>query len=156
MGEGMKFEKEEQRIFGRKKIVPIIRNLRKTPALIIQVKESSNAQLSRLEELKRRLEALNPSKSSTYISSENQRLGTTQDSPAVPTISERVGNITDGSAINSSMKDQNQPPFVEAQGRGKKKKTIHGKLRGIRGPAAAGWSVGQVLVLMSTAEVEYG
>ncbi|KAH6783866.1 junctophilin-like protein [Perilla frutescens var. hirtella] len=111
------------------------------------VKESSNAQLSRLEELKRRLEALNPSRSSTYISSEeNQRLATTQDSPAAPTISEQAGNITEGSATNSSMKDQNQPPAVEAEGRGKKKSAIYGKVRGIgavpkgRGLAAAGWT----------------
>lgn len=114
------------------------------------VKESSNAQLSRLEELKRRLEALNPSRSSTYVSSEeNQRLATatiTQDSPAAPTISEREGNITGGSATNSSIKDQNQQSSVEAEGRAKKKSTIHGKVRGIgavpkgRGPAAAGWT----------------
>lgn len=33
--------------------------------MFLQVQESSNSQLSRLEELKRRLEALNPSRSST-------------------------------------------------------------------------------------------
>lgn len=35
--------------------------------IFIQVQESSNAQLSRLEELKRRLEALNPSRSSITV-----------------------------------------------------------------------------------------
>lgn len=59
----------------------------------------------------------------------------TQDSPA-----------TEVSAANSSTKDQNQPPPVEAEGRGRKKNIIHGKVRGIgavpkgRGPAPAGWT----------------
>lgn len=37
--------------------------------ILSQVQESSNSQLSRLEELKRRLEALNPGRSSTNVSS---------------------------------------------------------------------------------------
>ncbi|XP_011076266.1 uncharacterized protein LOC105160537 [Sesamum indicum] len=121
------------------------------------VKESSNAQLSRLEELKRRLEALNPSRSSTYVPSDgNQRpaqASTIQDSSAVPSTPEPDGGtvgsiVTEDNARNSPVKGQNQHPSTDGDGIWKKKNTtyIHGKVRGIgavskvRAPAAPGWT----------------
>ncbi|KAK4431554.1 hypothetical protein Salat_0917500 [Sesamum alatum] len=118
------------------------------------VKESSNAQLSRLEELKRRLEALNPSRSSTNVPSDgNQRpaqASTTQDYSVVPSTPEPAGAtvgimITKDNAGNSPIEGQNQHPS-NGDGRWKKKNTIHGKVRGIgavskvRAPAAPGWT----------------
>lgn len=119
------------------------------------VQESSKAQFTRLEELKRRLEALNPSRSSTYVSHDvNQtpaQITTTQVGSAVPSTSEPIS----GSAGSTSSKDyagnshvngQNQRPSSDVEGRGKKKGIAQGRLREIgavpkgRGPAAPGWT----------------
>ncbi|KAG8381410.1 hypothetical protein BUALT_Bualt06G0119200 [Buddleja alternifolia] len=119
------------------------------------VKESSNTQLSRLEELKRRLEALNPSRSSTYVSSDgNQRPAQASIAPnssSVPSTSAptsgTAGNISNEvNAVTSAVKGQNEQVSIDGDGRGKKKNIIHGKVRGIgavpkgRGPAAPGWT----------------
>ncbi|KAG8381411.1 hypothetical protein BUALT_Bualt06G0119300 [Buddleja alternifolia] len=119
------------------------------------VKESSNTQLSRLEELKRRLEALNPSRSSTYVSSDgNQRPAQASIAPnssSVPSTSAPTSgtarNISNEvNAVTSAVKGQNEQVSIDGDGRGKKKNIIHGKVRGIgavpkgRGPAAPGWT----------------
>ncbi|KAI3471086.1 hypothetical protein Pfo_027749 [Paulownia fortunei] len=119
------------------------------------VQESSNAQFSRLEELKRRLEALNPSRSSTYVPSDgNQRLpqpSISQDSSTVPSTSEPASIATAtifsaGNARNSTINGQNQQLSNDGEGRGKKRSSIQGRVRGIgavpkgRGPAAPGWT----------------
>ncbi|KAL8519439.1 hypothetical protein ACS0TY_010394 [Phlomoides rotata] len=104
------------------------------------VQESSNAQLSRLEELKRRLEALNPSRSSTTVSYEvNQRVphrNTTQDSSTVPSTSgppsgAKATIIAEGNTVNTAINGPNQQPSSDSEGRGKKKTSIQGKVRGI-------------------------
>lgn len=120
------------------------------------VQESSNSQLSRLEELKRRLEALNPSRSSTTgVPSEgNQRLphgSTGQVSNTVPSTSgpssEATGTISaEVNAEDSAITGQNQQPSSDSEGRVKKKSSNQGRARGIgavpkgRGPAATGWT----------------
>ncbi|KAL0403096.1 UNVERIFIED_CONTAM: hypothetical protein Sradi_1950400 [Sesamum radiatum] len=119
------------------------------------VQESSNFQMARLEELKRRLEALNPSRASTAFPSDgNQRLAPvsiTQDSSAVPTTtapaSGAVGTISsESNAGNSPVNAQNQQPSSVGEGRGKRKSSIQGRLKGIgavpkgRGPAEPGWT----------------
>ncbi|KAK4436339.1 hypothetical protein Salat_0797600 [Sesamum alatum] len=119
------------------------------------VQESGNFQLARLEELKRRLEALNPSRASTSVPSDgHQRLAPvsiTQDSSAVPTTtapaSGATGTIsTESNAGNSPVNAQNQQPSSIGEGRGKRKSSIQGRLKGIgavpkgRGPAEPGWT----------------
>ncbi|KAL0341091.1 UNVERIFIED_CONTAM: hypothetical protein Sradi_4625900 [Sesamum radiatum] len=119
------------------------------------VQESSNFQMARLEELKRRLEALNPSRASTSVPSDgNQRLAPvsiTQDSSAVPTAtapaSGAMGTISpESNAGNSPVNAQNQQPSSVGEGRGKRKSSIQGRLKGIgavpkgRGPAEPGWT----------------
>lgn len=114
------------------------------------VQESSNSQLSRLEELKRRLEALNPSRSSTTgVPSEGNHTG--QVSNAVPSTSgpfiEATGTISaEVNAENSAITGQNQQTSSDSEGRAKKKSSNQGRARGIgavpkgRGPAAPGWT----------------
>ncbi|KAK4403554.1 hypothetical protein Sango_0724000 [Sesamum angolense] len=119
------------------------------------VQESSNFQMARLEELKRRLEALNPSRASTSVPSDgNQRLAPvsiTQDSSAVPTAtapaSGAMGTMSpESNAGNSPVNAQNQQPSSVGEGRGKRKSSIQGRLKGIgvvpkgRGPAEPGWT----------------
>ncbi|KZV24657.1 hypothetical protein F511_15036 [Dorcoceras hygrometricum] len=119
------------------------------------VQESSNSQLNRLEELKRRLEALNPSRSYTYVSHDaNQiptEISTTPVGSAVPSTSEPISGST-GSisnkvyAGNSAVNGQSQQPYRDVEGRGKKKGIVQGRVRGIgavpkgRDPAAPGWT----------------
>ncbi|XP_075483886.1 uncharacterized protein LOC142524044 [Primulina tabacum] len=115
------------------------------------VQESSNAQFARLEELKRRLEALNPSRSSTYVSHDVDQtpaqINTTQVGSAVPSTSEPIsGSARSTYAANSLVNGQNLQPPSDVEGRGKKKGNVQGRVRGIgalpkgRGPAAAGWT----------------
>ncbi|KAH6809624.1 junctophilin-like protein [Perilla frutescens var. frutescens] len=120
------------------------------------VQESSNSQLSRLEELKRRLEALNPSRSSTTnVPFEgNQRLpqgSTGQVTSAVPSTSgpssgARGTLSTEVNAENSAITGQSQQPSSDSEGRAKKKSSNQGRVRGIgavpkgRGPGAPGWT----------------
>ncbi|KAL3834526.1 hypothetical protein ACJIZ3_009262 [Penstemon smallii] len=117
------------------------------------VQESSNSQFSRLEELKRRLENLNPSRSSSYVTSDgNQRPAQatiTQDSSTVPTTLE-PSSATSGTVSNEgiagNVMGQNQQPSGDGDGRGKKKNIIQGRVKGIgavpkgRGPPGPGWT----------------
>lgn len=75
----------------------------------------------------------------------------TQDCSTVPRTSAPASGaaentIKDGCAGNSPIKDQNQQLSIDTEGRGKKKSSIHGKVRGIgavpkgRGHAATGWT----------------
>ncbi|KAL6503853.1 aci13 [Orobanche gracilis] len=109
------------------------------------VRESSHTQLSRLEELKRRLEALNPSRPSAYVPSDgNQRLIQaipTQDSSTVRTSEPTETTISEGNS--TTVNGQNPQASSDGEGRGKKKNSIQGRVRGIgavpkgRGP---GWT----------------
>ncbi|XP_057774449.1 uncharacterized protein LOC130993541 [Salvia miltiorrhiza] len=120
------------------------------------VQESSNSQLARLEELKRRMESLNPSRSSnTHAPSEgNQRLpqgSTVEVSSAAPSTSGpptgAIGIIsTEVKTENSAITEQTRQPSSDSEGRGKKKSSNQGRVRGIgavpkgRGHAAPGWT----------------
>ncbi|XP_057508963.1 LOW QUALITY PROTEIN: uncharacterized protein LOC130791715 [Actinidia eriantha] len=118
------------------------------------VQESSSAQFARLEELKRRLEALNPSRSSTSVPYGGQPTGPTQSnlaldassvpSPLAPTGTESVANHGNGGNAPSRM--ATIISSAEGEARGKKKIPIQGRGKGIgavpkgRGPAAPGWT----------------
>ncbi|KAL6581440.1 aci13 [Orobanche minor] len=130
------------------------------------VQESSNTQLSRLEELKRRLVALNPSRPSASVPSfpyefatqklkckklsddfsktdGNQRLIPaipTQDSSTVRTSEPTETTISEGNS--TAINGQNPQASSDGEGRGKKKNSIQGRAKGIgaskgRGP---GWT----------------
>lgn len=110
------------------------------------VQESSNSQYKRLEELKRRLEALNPGRAS--VSTITNSLPTNA-SPA-PSALEAKGVAAnapnEGVAATSQSQNQSQPAPAEGEGRGKKKILLHGRGKGMgalpkgRGPAASGWT----------------
>ncbi|XP_050225454.1 uncharacterized protein LOC126674946 [Mercurialis annua] len=115
------------------------------------VQESSNSQFSRLEELKRRLEALNPSRSSISTSHDGQLNSTTIDVSSVPLSTEpsskgpeSIPNQANGGNVQSTA-GQNQS-ILEGEGRGKKKIHFQGRGRGIgavpkgRGSTASGWT----------------
>ncbi|KAK9291914.1 hypothetical protein L1049_019865 [Liquidambar formosana] len=121
------------------------------------VHESSNSQFTRLEELKRRLEALNPSRVSTSISHDvtsirPAQISTTVDASLVPHTAEPAGGVFEnlsnqGNGGNVSVSNgHNQQPSVEGEGRGKKKSLIQGRGKGIgavpkgRGPPPPGWT----------------
>ncbi|GAA0185121.1 hypothetical protein LIER_32409 [Lithospermum erythrorhizon] len=118
------------------------------------VTESNNAQHARLDELKRRLEAMNPSRSSAVSPSEKDSTPPAQDTvtqtasegPVAqeaanrnPAIQRNAGDVTE--ANNSS-----QQPSLDASGRAKKKNMIQGRGKGLgavpkgRGSAAPGWT----------------
>lgn len=120
------------------------------------VQESSNAQLARLEELKRRLEALNPSRSPTSVPIDAIPLGhspsnRTQDA-ALGTGSGQVANgstgqiSSQGNAGHAPITDGNLELSPDNEGRGKKKTVLQGRGKGIgavpkgRGSAAPGWT----------------
>lgn len=120
------------------------------------VQESSNAQLARLEELKRRLEALNPSRSPTSVPIDAIPLGhspsnRTQDA-ALGTGSGQVANgstgqiSSQGNAGHAPITDGNLGLSPDNEGRGKKKTVLQGRGKGIgavpkgRGSAAPGWT----------------
>ncbi|CAN4119052.1 unnamed protein product [Withania somnifera] len=120
------------------------------------VLESSNSQLARLEELKRRLEALNPSRASTASASDLSLVGsvqnsTVQDVSSVKDIQESLngpsektfkeGNARSGAAENGqkqshSLDDTRSKKKINVQGRGKGIGIIP-KGRGSSGP---GWT----------------
>lgn len=116
------------------------------------VQESSNTQFARLEEMKRRLEALNPSRSSISVSYEGKPMGPTQNSLASdassvpPTLAqdgtENIANHRNAPGANG----HNQQPSAEGEGRGKKKIMMQGRGKGIgavpkgRGPPTTGWN----------------
>ncbi|CAI9762385.1 unnamed protein product [Fraxinus pennsylvanica] len=121
------------------------------------VQESSNAQFARLEELKRRLEALNPNRLSTNVTSgvnpgEPAQTSIIQDASEIQSTSEPAGgsvrNISNqGDFSNIPLTNgENQQSVTNGEGRGKKKSMFQGRLKGIgaipkgRGPAAPGWT----------------
>lgn len=107
------------------------------------VQESSNSQYKRLEELKRRLEALNPGRAS--VSTITNSLPTNA-SPARSALEAKGVAPNEGVAATSQSQNQSQPAPAEGEGRGKKKILLHGRGKGIgalpkgRGPAASGWT----------------
>ncbi|OWM75654.1 hypothetical protein CDL15_Pgr021819 [Punica granatum] len=104
------------------------------------VQESSNCQYSRLEELKRRLAALNPSRSSSVTLDgkpvQSVESGTSQGASSVPRMSEASG-ITENTDKKGSSGDsratnrQNQESPIEGEGRAKNKIQFHGRGKGI-------------------------
>ncbi|KAG5222221.1 RAB6-interacting golgin [Salix suchowensis] len=122
------------------------------------VQESSSSQFSRLEELKRRLEALNPSRASMSSPPHDALpLGPASNSPAqdasIPLstapnagVAEIAPNQTNGGNVQQVTDGKNQQPNVEGEGRGKKKVHFQGRGRGIgavpkgRGSAQPGWT----------------
>ncbi|CAA0830776.1 Unknown protein [Striga hermonthica] len=101
------------------------------------VQESSNTQLSRLEELKRRLEALNPSRSSTSVSSDKNLIlmpaGTTQDSSTARTSEHSSGSTKTTSSGGNTVSNGQSPPVSNGgEGRGKKNSPTQGRIKGIR------------------------
>ncbi|KAL3524216.1 hypothetical protein ACH5RR_017050 [Cinchona calisaya] len=118
------------------------------------VQESSNTQLARLEELKRRLEAINPSRPSTSVPVDGNQMAhspskTTQDAALgtgnVELASEPTGQVSSqGNARHAPITNGNQGP--DSEGRGRKKTVTQGRAKGIeavpkgRGSAAPGWT----------------
>ncbi|XAR71761.1 hypothetical protein NMG60_11018170 [Bertholletia excelsa] len=119
------------------------------------VQESSNTQFARLEELKRRLEALNPSRASASVSYDAKPMALAQntlllEASTVPGTLPQSGTesvANQGSGANASnLNSNNQQPPAESDGRGKKKNMIHGRGKGIgavpkgRGSPGPGWT----------------
>ncbi|XP_028768534.1 uncharacterized protein LOC114726135 isoform X2 [Neltuma alba] len=120
------------------------------------VQESSSSQFSRLEELKRRLEALNPNRASTTPHHDERSRSSSQDDTikdlsSVPNTREPNGGSADSSSTQrNEQKDpgtngHNQQPSNEGGGRGKKKANFQLKGKGIGAvvkgrPAAPGWT----------------
>ncbi|KAG5558479.1 hypothetical protein RHGRI_008424 [Rhododendron griersonianum] len=119
------------------------------------VQESSNTQLARMEELKRRLEALNPSRSSISVSYDGKPVGPIENSLALdassvppslaPGGTENIANhVNAGNAPGAN--DLNQQPSAEGEGKGKKKIMIQGRGKGLgavpkgRVPPTTGWT----------------
>ncbi|XP_059288209.1 uncharacterized protein LOC132041512 [Lycium ferocissimum] len=114
------------------------------------VRESSNSQLARLEELKRKLEALNPSRESTSPTLDLNPVGPapssmTRDVSSVQGTQESSNGLSEttlkeGNAAAEN--GQNQQP----EARGKKKINAQGRGKGIgivpkgRGSAPPGWT----------------
>ncbi|KAK2653726.1 hypothetical protein Ddye_013582 [Dipteronia dyeriana] len=117
------------------------------------VQESSSTQFSRLEELKRRLEALNPGRASSSSPHDGKPMGTAPDASSVPTAAEPVTGVTQNASSNQGnggnapgMNGHNQQPTVEGDVRAKKKTQFHGRGKGVgtvskgRGPMPPGWT----------------
>lgn len=114
------------------------------------VQESSNTQFSRLEELKRRLEALNPTRASCDVTDGKQPQNSSLPSNAtpenasnmVPQVSENVSDqciVGDAAAVHT----QKQTQSVEGDGRPKKKMTNLGRGKGnimISKGRGSGWT----------------
>ncbi|XVF09752.1 hypothetical protein REPUB_Repub07fG0122800 [Reevesia pubescens] len=121
------------------------------------VQESSNSQFARLEELKRRMEALNPSRATTLSHHDMKAIGLPQgaatvDASSVPqttepgsTVSENVPNQGNSGNV-PPMNGQNQLSTNDGEMKGKKKSHFQGRGKGIgavpkgRGSAAPGWT----------------
>ncbi|CAH9139768.1 unnamed protein product [Cuscuta epithymum] len=122
------------------------------------VQESNSSQFARLEELKRRLEALNPSRSSTSIPYDQSPAGTpqinaTQDASVIPntlasSIASSANAPKEGSSANPTsvnIHNQQQRSSTESEGRSAKKTNVHGRGRGIgavlkKTSATPGWT----------------
>ncbi|XP_076908785.1 uncharacterized protein LOC143565808 [Bidens hawaiensis] len=92
------------------------------------VQESSNSQFARLEELKRRLEALNPRKSTALVGTAESQLG-----PALTTTSSNAVEPPTEST-KSDVETNNKKTTGDVEGRGKKKIAMQG--RGAKGIGA--------------------
>lgn len=118
------------------------------------VQESNNTQFARLEELKRRLEALNPSKSHTSIPYDKSPAGTpqinaTQDASVIPNTPESSANSSkeqiSGNLASPNSHNQQQSS-TDSEGSSKKKSFVNGRGRGIgavpkgRSSATHGWT----------------
>ncbi|KAH7557541.1 hypothetical protein ACOSP7_027346 [Xanthoceras sorbifolium] len=122
------------------------------------VQESSSSQFSRLEELKRRLEALNPSRASTSSPRDGKPMGpakisTAPDASSVPPAAEPGAGVAQNASSNQGndgnvpgINGHNQQPNVEGEVRAKKKIQFHGRGKGVgavpkgRGSTAPGWT----------------
>ncbi|KAI3704903.1 hypothetical protein L1987_75132 [Smallanthus sonchifolius] len=91
------------------------------------VQESSNSQFARLEELKRRLEALNPRKSSAFIGTAESPLATASSDASVPNATELSKSVSNQTGVESN----NQKTGGDVEGRGKKKNEMQGRGKGI-------------------------
>ncbi|KAK7343649.1 hypothetical protein VNO77_12558 [Canavalia gladiata] len=106
------------------------------------VQESSNSQFARLEELKRRLEALNPTRASTNLYDDGRSGGSSQDSKSQHGSSvsnaressegsgESVPNQSNGQKV-AATNEPNEQPHNEGEGRSKKKVNFQLKGKGI-------------------------
>ncbi|KAK7270529.1 hypothetical protein RIF29_23741 [Crotalaria pallida] len=105
------------------------------------VQESSSSQFSRLEELKRRLEAMNPSRASSNLyhdgSPANSSHDGTKDNSSVPSTRESSGgsaesvpNQSSGQKVVTNGPSQ-QTPANEGEGRSKKKVNFQFKGKGV-------------------------
>ncbi|XP_031263666.1 uncharacterized protein LOC116121902 [Pistacia vera] len=122
------------------------------------VQESSNTQFSRLEELKRRLEALNPTRASISSLQDGKpmapvQISTAPDTSSVSSAVEPGAGITQNASSNQGnggnapiMNGNNQQATVDGEGRGKKKTHFPGRGKGVgalpkgRGSTAPGWT----------------
>ncbi|XP_010536504.1 PREDICTED: uncharacterized protein LOC104811494 [Tarenaya hassleriana] len=118
------------------------------------VQESSNAQYARLEELKKRLEALNPSRASVSIPQVGNQENTTSTSTVTSSVASGTTQTHSGNAQNhgkgggtQAVSDQEQkPPMAEGESKAKRKTQIQGKGRGLlaigkgRGTSGSGWT----------------
>ncbi|KHG06817.1 Actin cytoskeleton-regulatory complex PAN1 [Gossypium arboreum] len=122
-----------------------------------KVQESSNSQFARLEELKRRLEALNPSRASALSSHDVKAIGLIQGAATVesssvsqttdlrPTFSDNVPNLGNGGNV-PAMKLHHKLPTDDGELKGTKKSHFHGRGKGIgavpkgSGSIAPGWT----------------
>ncbi|KAJ9539698.1 hypothetical protein OSB04_026204 [Centaurea solstitialis] len=98
------------------------------------VQESSNSQFARLEELKRRLEALNPRRSAynaTSASPVGPALTTTSSAASVPNSAEPPTGSSKSVPNQSTEDNHNQKPVGDVEGRGKKKSAMQGRGKGI-------------------------
>ncbi|KAH9626066.1 hypothetical protein KSS87_001991, partial [Heliosperma pusillum] len=92
------------------------------------VQESSNTQYMRLEELKRRLEALNPGRASTSLMP-NSTSPSAIPAALAPEVNRLAGNApSQGKGDNvQTISVDNQSPVVDEEGRGKKKNQLPGR-----------------------------
>ncbi|CAI0547053.1 unnamed protein product [Linum tenue] len=116
------------------------------------VQESSSSQFTRLEELKRRLEALNPNRASSASPHSGQPVGPTQNNaatgassvppPTAPGTGENTGNAAANQEQNSQVPNGSNQQHP-ASGGAKKKAQVHGKGRGVLGAVpkrSPGWT----------------
>ncbi|PPD71161.1 hypothetical protein GOBAR_DD31958 [Gossypium barbadense] len=130
------------------------------------VQESSNSQFARLEELKRRLEALNPNVwklisrmpgAVCWFAQDVKAIGLTQGAATMesssvsqttdlrPTFSDNVPNLGNGGNV-PAMNVHNKLPTNDGELKGTKKSHFHGREKGIgavpkgRGSTAPGWT----------------
>ncbi|QCE08254.1 uncharacterized protein LOC114189751 [Vigna unguiculata] len=104
------------------------------------VQESSNSQFARLEELKRRLEALNPSRASTNLHDGRSAASSQDSTPQGSSVlnakesnegsTESVSNQSNGQKA-TVRNGPNQQPHNEGEGRSKKKVNLQSKGKGI-------------------------